>query len=112
MANDPFSDGKSGDLMPGFPYDLNSTPEQTDPLNSWLHQVFDDNGWRTWGDFADERWVHTRDAYYPDELRPDMSFYLTDLIIQYDDIGIVGFTDFYYTSDDNAYHVLIPEKTP
>lgn len=83
------------DDFPGFPYDLDSTPYQsTDDYSNaaYLAQIFEDFGWTTWRDFAEDRYgLKSND---PAEARPPSYGRLSGEIINFYERGILEYVNF------------------
>lgn len=84
----------------GFPYPLDDKPD--DP---YLNQIFEDMGWSTWGDFASDKWMSSDDATDPMFYRPGFSSFIEDQIMNFYEIGILDFTEFY--EDNDRYYAYV-----
>ena len=111
MFDDPF-DGDNGDDeyagysqsdFPGFPFNVDDKP------GGELGEIFDSNGWSTWGDFASEKWG-SEFSDDPSSQRSGMFADLTDAIFNLNDTGALDWANF-WLDDDGFIHYEV-ESTP
>lgn len=102
--NDDFDQFSDEEIYGHFPYPLDDKPDGK------LGDIFDQNGWDSWRDFADQH-LGQQHAGDPDSFRPGVYADPADFIFDMNASGAMDWANVWYDPDDDLWHYEVESST-